>query len=332
VDDRRAEVRRLSDDAEVTLDELAERVGASRSTVYADLVALGIPRRARGGAGHRISADELAARDERRDRVRELYVDHGQSAREVATELGCSQSTVLEDLGTMRIERRPSGGVAKYEAPAPRECANPKCRRIFTLKYPSDAVAPSRSGEWGRFCSAACRVEGIRKHEPALERSCATCGRSFRPAAAALLRGGGRGTYCSMACRRRGVTITCAQCGAEAYMSPSRSSARFCSSRCWGLYSWEHTLRPGLVESLHARGLLRGLAASRLTGRVNARRYIERARAAGTHVGRPRGYDSAQEQRVFELRERGKSIRGIAIITGLTRRQVEKIASRRTVT
>lgn len=264
-DKRREEVRRLHE-SEMTLGEIAARLGVSKSTVHGDVSALGLPRRARGGAGHRVSSEQAANLATRRKRVAALYAELG-SARQVAHAVGCSQSTVLDDLEALGIEKRSSGGTAKYERPQPRQCANPACDVVFTPEFPSDAI-----GTWGRFCSAECRVAGLRKHAPAATRECASCGKPFAPSAAALARGGGRGTYCSRECRKTGAFITCELCGTEVYRPASRLNERFCSRRCWGLFSWDRTLRENFVLSLWNRGLLRGLLASIHIGRVNARK------------------------------------------------------------
>jgi transposase len=325
-DERNERRRRVSDlyASGLTAPQVGARLGVSEATVRLDLKALGVAIRPRGGGSHAEARARETMIEQRRARVASLY-NGGMTTREVARELEVSQATVAIDVGALGVAR-PARRPPKYALPKPRECAH--CGDAFTPKYPSAAI-----GDLGRYCSAACRVEGLRKHPRADERVCARpgCETTFRPAAAALLRGGGRGTYCSQECRRTGQTIACAHCGKELYLPASHvARARFCSRRCWGLYRWQHTeALETLARGMHRSGLLRGHQAQRVLGAIEGRLG---ARLAGRAGGKlpveetPTGAEKAKK--ALNLHANGNSLRSIARITGLTKRQVEGVLAR----
>jgi hypothetical protein len=91
-----------------------------------------------------------------------------------------------------------SGGrPPKYAPPEPRRCET--CGEWFTPKYPS-AVSRWDGRRGGRFCSAACRVEGLRKYPKPEPRECLApgCDRTFTPKPAQAARGAG--LFCSKEC------------------------------------------------------------------------------------------------------------------------------------
>jgi AraC-like DNA-binding protein len=77
----------------LSIDQIATRVGYSRGTVAAALRAAGVPRRDRRDRPTRAGRPVITA-----DRLTELYLRRGLTARQVAAELGCEPSAVAAAL------------------------------------------------------------------------------------------------------------------------------------------------------------------------------------------------------------------------------------------
>jgi DNA-binding CsgD family transcriptional regulator len=303
----------------LTAREVGERVGRSDRFVREKLRVAGIDLRPRGGGSHSKSSAQTLSRINLRKEVEALYAE-GMTTRQVAERLAISQAVVVKYLHAGGADMRPAHRPTRYPAPGPRPCQS--CGTVFTPRFPSAAVRENQ----GRYCSWDCRIEGTRKYPPAAERACTRCGKTFRPSAWQVLHRPGAGTYCSAACRKGGQLVACAHCGKEKYQHPSRLSrrsnpARFCSLECWGLYRWKHAeALEQLVAGMLRDQLLRGRRKQVWLGRW-------RGAEAGHKGGRPRGYTDDQQRRASGLRKNGMSIRAIARITGLSKRQVEYLVT-----
>lgn len=105
----------------------------------------------------------------------------------------------------------------------PRECNNPRCRKVF---YPKDLFR--------EFCSRSCSIEGRSLNLPV--RNCAYCDTPFQPANDQAL-------YCQPLCnnrmkdsRKKAITdaarqpTACEQCGT--IFQPKKRGTRFCGDPC----------------------------------------------------------------------------------------------------
>jgi transposase len=115
----------------LAIGEIAKKVGHSRQAVSAWLDRAGIERPGRGRGSRKLPPDERSIREQR---AAELY-GGGMSSRDVAQEVGSSQSQVLRDLRDVDEEIRPPGSHPKYPEPVERACA--WCGRTFKPKYGS---------------------------------------------------------------------------------------------------------------------------------------------------------------------------------------------------
>jgi transposase-like protein len=100
-------------DEEMTIPALAARFGVAAQTVHNWLVAAGVPRRPNPAAVRQdISDHEIVP----------LHVDGGQSAAEIAEQLGCSTSLVYAHLASQDVPRR-DRGAGRRVRPADAELA-----------------------------------------------------------------------------------------------------------------------------------------------------------------------------------------------------------------
>lgn len=86
------------------------------------------------------------------------------------------------------------------------------------------------------------------------EAICQTCGRTYHiPASRA-----GKTKFCSRACQSTGSFKICENCGKRFYASKCRSSARFCSTRCWTTSEESKSINRARLKEMHAKHLLSG--------------------------------------------------------------------------
>jgi len=100
-----ADLVRLYCAEELSLDEVARRLGWSVSAIYSRLVALGIARRT-AWARNAVEADAAE--------LRRLYVDEGLSLNAIAARYGCSLTTIWRKLQAAGIQCRDGGSEPKY--------------------------------------------------------------------------------------------------------------------------------------------------------------------------------------------------------------------------
>jgi hypothetical protein len=233
---------------------------------------------------------------ERRAAVAALTAEDRDS-REIAAQLGCSQSTVVNDWQALGISR-PPGRRAKHP-PAPKDRTCETCGKPLEFRFPSDAYR--REGDRlveRRYCSKECKDEGISKYPKPEPRACRRCGKTIHP-----LRAHGDQAYCSIECTRTGELVACAHCGDEGYLPgwAIRRGYRFCSHRCWGKQRWRDGI--ALAALIAGKG-----------GRAR-REWKRRWRApdVGKLGGRPAEYDDAQVRAVRAVKAKYPELGRVAI-------------------
>ncbi len=138
-----ATLRQLYVDEGLTVAGVARRLGVSTGAAHKWLRAAGVAMRPS-------PAEAVPVED---DTVRRLYVDHGWSAAEIATHVGCSVSTVFFRLRRLGVPSRP---------PRPRECSRPadaELRRLhldegLTLRQIATRFSVTRQAVWRWLTSA----------------------------------------------------------------------------------------------------------------------------------------------------------------------------------
>src|SRR5579859_3383225 len=100
-----ADLVRLYCAEELSLDEVARRLGWSQSAIYSRLVALGIARRT-AWAHNAVEADTAE--------LRRLYLDEGLSLSAIAARYGCALTTIWRRLQAAGVTRREGGSEPKY--------------------------------------------------------------------------------------------------------------------------------------------------------------------------------------------------------------------------
>lgn len=209
---------------QATLDEIAQQVGCSISTVSRTLRRLGIDtipagtkRAARGNSAPGSYFEQLRNREWLAESV-----TAGRSLKSIADEVGATTITVRKALRRhgLFVPREPR---ATYDHnPGVGTCE--QCGEAYERTSPAQ-----------RWCKPGCReaahangVERRNYHWDMPERACLECGRTFKPA-------GSRQEYCTADCRteaRRSEERPCLACGKLFRPTSGDGAGNFCSVGC----------------------------------------------------------------------------------------------------
>lgn len=218
-------------------------------------------------------------RSDRRKRVSELY-PRLRSIPKVAAEIGCSTTTVWEDLKALEI---------------------PRMHHSESLALADAAISEKVQERRSRVGELYERTRSTYKVAKMLGCSRSTVCNDL----AALDMAPGQRT------KQRGADVACANCGRVKWLYECQVNehGNFCSRECWGRYRWKR----GIAISDDVVSLASGRARQIHKGRWNAWKGaaagIEAGRAKG---GRPANMTPEQQQEILRLHQLGRSTREIA--------------------
>ena len=225
----------------------------------------------------RISAE----RELRRQSVAALYPQL-RSITKVAAEIGCSTTTVWDDLKALGIPRMtPAESLALADA---------EINRRVTARR-------ERVAELYREHRSTYKVAEI-----------LGCARTtICNDLTALGQAPGPRT------KQKGEIVSCPNCNREHWRYDSQLSdgghGDFCSRECWGEHRWKH----GIAISPNLRSLASGRARQKHYGRWNAHKGGSAGVEGGRQGGRPPAMTADEAKTVWRLRTEGLTLRQIAL-------------------